>query len=69
MENTGLCWYGYGSFWSWNGWTGYVIWSKYFDSNGNMIVDDGFKTFAQKMVDWHAEGLMPAIYLASCFRI
>ena len=25
-----------------------------------MIVDDGFKTFAQKMVDWHAEGLMPA---------
>ena len=34
--------------------------AKYFDSNGNMIVDDGFKTFAQKMVDWHAEGLMPA---------
>ena len=34
--------------------------AKYFDSNGNMIVDDGFKTFAQKMVDWHTEGLMPA---------
>ena len=22
--------------------------AKYFDSNGNMIVDDGFKTFAKK---------------------
>lgn len=30
-----------------------------FDDDGKMIVDDGFATFAQMMVDWHAEGLMP----------
>jgi alpha-1,4-digalacturonate transport system substrate-binding protein len=24
-----------------------------------IIIDDGFKTFAQMMIDWHAEGLMP----------
>jgi alpha-1,4-digalacturonate transport system substrate-binding protein len=33
--------------------------AKYFDENGNLIVDEGFKTFAQMMIDWHAEGLMP----------
>ena len=33
--------------------------AKYFDANGRLIVDEGFKTFAQKMIDWHAEGLMP----------
>lgn len=33
--------------------------AKYFDSNGNMIVDEGYKAFAQRMIDWHAEGLMP----------
>lgn len=33
--------------------------AKYFDADGRLIVDEGFKTFAQKMIDWHAEGLMP----------
>ena len=34
--------------------------AAYFDGDGKMIVDDGFKVFAQKMIDWHASGLMPA---------
>jgi alpha-1,4-digalacturonate transport system substrate-binding protein len=34
--------------------------AKYFDADGNLIVDEGFKTFAQMMLDWHASGLMPA---------
>jgi alpha-1,4-digalacturonate transport system substrate-binding protein len=34
--------------------------AKYFDADGNMVIDEGFKTFAQKMLDWHASGLMPA---------
>lgn len=34
--------------------------AAYFDGDNNLIVDDGFKTFAQKMLDWHASGLMPA---------
>ncbi|WP_226780401.1 ABC transporter substrate-binding protein [Oceaniglobus trochenteri] len=33
--------------------------AKYFDEDGKLIVDEGFKTFAQMMLDWHAEGLMP----------
>ena len=33
--------------------------AAYFDADGKMIVDDGFRTFAQMMVDWHASGLMP----------
>ena len=33
--------------------------AKYFDADGKLIVDDGFKTFAQMMIDWHNEGLMP----------
>jgi alpha-1,4-digalacturonate transport system substrate-binding protein len=33
--------------------------AKYFDENGKLIVDEGFKTFAQMMLDWHTEGLMP----------
>jgi alpha-1,4-digalacturonate transport system substrate-binding protein len=33
--------------------------AKYFDAEGHLILDDGFKVFAQKMVDWHKEGLMP----------
>ncbi|WP_157937586.1 ABC transporter substrate-binding protein [Oceaniglobus roseus] len=33
--------------------------AKYFDDQGHMIVDDGFRTFAQMMVDWHKDGLMP----------
>ena len=34
--------------------------AKYFDSEGNLIVDEGFRTFAQMMLDWHESGLMPA---------
>jgi alpha-1,4-digalacturonate transport system substrate-binding protein len=33
--------------------------AKYFDADGNLVVDEGFKTFAQMMIDWHNEGLMP----------
>ena len=33
--------------------------AKYFDADGNIITDDGFRTFSQKMVDWNASGLMP----------
>jgi alpha-1,4-digalacturonate transport system substrate-binding protein len=33
--------------------------AKYFDADGRIIIDDGFKTFAQMMVDWHKDGLMP----------
>ncbi|WP_205963844.1 ABC transporter substrate-binding protein [Pseudoruegeria sp. SK021] len=33
--------------------------AQYFDADGNIVVDDGFQTFAQMMVDWHASGLMP----------
>jgi alpha-1,4-digalacturonate transport system substrate-binding protein len=33
--------------------------AQYFDADGRIIIDDGFKTFAQMMIDWHAEGLMP----------
>ena len=33
--------------------------AKYFDADGNLVIDDGFKIFAQKMVDWHKSGLMP----------
>ena len=34
--------------------------AKYFDADGKLIIDEGFKTFSQKMVDWHESGLMPA---------
>ena len=34
--------------------------AKYFDDDGNLIIDDGFRTFSQMMVDWHESGLMPA---------
>ncbi|MBM1222338.1 carbohydrate ABC transporter substrate-binding protein [Ponticoccus sp. SC2-23] len=34
--------------------------AAYFDDAGNLIIDDGFKTFAQLMIDWHNSGLMPA---------
>lgn len=34
--------------------------AAYFDDAGNFIIDDGFRDFAQKMVDWHTSGLMPA---------
>ena len=33
--------------------------AKYFDENGNLVIDDGYRTFARMMVDWHEEGLMP----------
>ena len=34
--------------------------AKYFGDDGNFVVDDGFRTFAGLMMDWHASGLMPA---------
>jgi alpha-1,4-digalacturonate transport system substrate-binding protein len=34
--------------------------AAYFDGDNKLIVDDGFKTFSQMMIDWHASGLMPA---------
>ena len=34
--------------------------AAYFDDAGNFIIDDGFRDFAQKMIDWHTSGLMPA---------
>ena len=34
--------------------------AKYFDADGNLAIDEGFRVFAQKMMDWHASGLMPA---------
>ncbi|MCU0907620.1 MAG: ABC transporter substrate-binding protein [Rhodobacteraceae bacterium] len=33
--------------------------AKYFDADGKIIIDDGFRTFAEKMITWHQEGLMP----------
>lgn len=33
--------------------------AKYFSADGKLIVDEGFKTFAGMMLDWHKEGLMP----------
>ena len=33
--------------------------ARYFDAEGNIAIDDGFRTFSQKMVDWNASGLMP----------
>ncbi len=34
--------------------------AKYFDSSGNpAVIDDGFKSMVQRMVQWHEDGLMP----------
>jgi alpha-1,4-digalacturonate transport system substrate-binding protein len=33
--------------------------ARYFDAEGRMVIDDGFREFAQLMIDWHKEGLMP----------
>lgn len=33
--------------------------AAYFDDGGNLVIDDGFKDFAQLMIDWHKSGLMP----------
>jgi len=33
--------------------------ASYFNSDGKLVVDDGFKEFSQKMLDWHESGLMP----------
>ncbi len=34
--------------------------AKYFGADGNFVVDEGFRKFAELMMDWHASGLMPA---------
>lgn len=31
----------------------------YFNADGKLLVDEGYISFAQKMVDWHESGLMP----------
>lgn len=35
--------------------------AKYFDANGNpaAVVDAGFKAMAERMIEWHKDGLMP----------
>ena len=33
--------------------------AAYFDDAGELVVDQGFRDFAQLMLDWHEEGLMP----------
>ncbi|KMW60564.1 ABC transporter, substrate binding protein [Candidatus Rhodobacter oscarellae] len=33
--------------------------AAYFSDDGKIIVDDGYKEFAQLMLDWHKSGLMP----------
>lgn len=33
--------------------------AAYFDGDGKLIIDDGFRTFAEMLVAWHEEGLMP----------
>ena len=33
--------------------------ASYFADDGKMVIDDGFKEFSQKMIDWHESGLMP----------
>ena len=33
--------------------------AEYYDEEGNLILDEGFRTFAQMMIDWHDSGLMP----------
>ena len=33
--------------------------AKYFGDDGKLMIDDGFKAFSAKMVDWHKSGLMP----------
>lgn len=34
--------------------------AAYFDAGGSLAVDAGFRSFAERMVAWHKEGLMPA---------
>ncbi len=33
--------------------------AKYFDAKGNLVVDDGYRTAARKLVDWNRDGTMP----------
>jgi alpha-1,4-digalacturonate transport system substrate-binding protein len=33
--------------------------AAYFDEEGHIVVDEGYKKFAGLMMDWHASGLMP----------
>lgn len=34
--------------------------AKYYADDGSFVVDDGFRTFAGLMMEWHESGLMPA---------
>jgi len=33
--------------------------AKYYDANGNFVLDDGYRQFAKLMIEWHKSGLMP----------
>jgi alpha-1,4-digalacturonate transport system substrate-binding protein len=33
--------------------------AKYYDANGNFVLDDGYREFAALMIEWHKSGLMP----------
>jgi alpha-1,4-digalacturonate transport system substrate-binding protein len=33
--------------------------AKYFDADGKLVADEGFRKFAEMMVAWHKDGLMP----------
>lgn len=33
--------------------------AAYFDGDGKLVVDEGYKKFSQMMLDWHTSGLMP----------
>jgi alpha-1,4-digalacturonate transport system substrate-binding protein len=33
--------------------------AAYFDADGHFVIDDGYKAFAERMIAWHEEGLMP----------
>jgi alpha-1,4-digalacturonate transport system substrate-binding protein len=33
--------------------------AKYFDTKGNLVVDDGYRTMAKKLYDWNRDGTMP----------
>ena len=34
--------------------------AAYFDDSDELTVDEGFRTFSEKLLDWHDKGLMPS---------
>ena len=33
--------------------------ARYFDEDGELVIDEGFRTMMQKMIEWHEDGIMP----------